>query len=118
MVVEGWPPDKDRNMLNYISNKNHLMKCARNSKKVFANIRLLILVKSAAGFYNRRYTNRLTWNIFALNHPGIMVLNVVGKTDSSNVTERVRAEAAKHCDMLQVDMQEGYLNNTLKVRLE
>ena len=105
-IVEGWPPNKNRNMSQYISEDSIITdECLK--QKALEKIKLLILVKSAVKNKNRRRSNRKTW--MKDISPEIEVLHVLGKSDV------IKQEIAKFCDIVQVDVADHYMNNTLKM---
>ena len=112
-IVEGWGPEKDRRMQRYVGeNKNPIPeRCWRRVNET----KLIVFVKSAVGNFKNRKSNRQTWMKFLKELRKVKVYHLVGTPASVQVSKKVQKEQKKYCDVVQVEVVDHYMNNTLKM---
>ena len=124
VIVEGWPPDKDRYMPHYIHPDQDTFSI-RPSKAKFKGCQLLIVVHSALEAFHQRQSVRETWIHDFVKYrqntdnkiQNVSVIFLVGNQNGfGNFTlkSRLLEESAKFDDILQADMVDHYNNLTLK----
>ena len=101
-IVEGWPPDKDRNMRVYLRpNRNNSFVLRpkflpdRNitmfDDKVYNKTMILVVCQSAVGNFIRRDIIRRTWGM--TKYVPAAVVFLLGTTDDKNAQSQVDEES-------------------------
>ena len=114
-VVEGWPPEKDRYMPNYIlPGKNTFS--IQPSPSYFKDCQLLVVVTSRRDNFQERQNIRETWKLQAKLNQACVIFIIGSRTGEMDaaIDDKISKEANKHQDILQAEMVDHYNNLTLK----
>ena len=102
-TVEGWPPEKSRDLKLYISNPvtgpNNICDWRKANS---SPLKMLIIVKTATAYLSRRKVIRETWADPELLPEGVKVIFMVGVDHRTKIHEMIEIESEKHCDIVQV----------------
>ena len=110
-IVEGWPPSKNRNVQQYITQP---FTSAPNNSKL-NNKTLVVIVPSLPSDIAVRESCRETWGKYANIHTSVLFLLGNEVNLKSNIRERLSEEKLLHGDIIQVNgLVEHYNNLTLK----